>query len=88
MDQDHGLRRGLSVAPPRMMKITEPPSAAQSFSRLGIVILVAGCALAFGLSRNRIDPDYARYARMSVLATVISAGLCFIAASAKGWMKR
>ncbi len=71
-----------------MMKIPEPPSAAQSFSKLGVLILVAGCALAFGLSRNRIDPDFARYARLSILATVIASGICFIAASAKSWMKR
>jgi len=71
-----------------MMKITEPPSAAQSFSKLGILILVAGCALAFALSRNRIDPDFIRYARISILATVIGSGICFIVASAKGWMKR
>jgi hypothetical protein len=71
-----------------MMKIPEPPSAARSFSKLGVIVLIAGCALAFGLSRNRIDPDLARYARMAILATVIGAGICFIAASAKSWMKR
>ena len=71
-----------------MMKITEPPSAAQSFSRLGIAILLVGGALAFGLSRVRLDPDFTRYTRLVILATVICAGISFIAASAKGWMKR
>ena len=70
------------------MKIPEPPNATRFFARLGVAFLLAGGLLAWFLSRNRVDPDYASYLRMTAPLTVIIAGICFIIASAKWWMKR
>lgn len=70
------------------MKIPLPPDATRFFTKLGIAFLVVGGLLAMFLSRDRINPDYEMYQRLTVAITIVSAGFCFIIASQKWWMKR
>ncbi|HEY8241426.1 MAG TPA: hypothetical protein VIH35_08265 [Kiritimatiellia bacterium] len=70
------------------MKLPQEPNAPRAFRNVGMVILLIGGGLAWFVARDKVDPDTASNVRLIVLATVIAAGICFISAAAKWFMKR
>lgn len=65
-----------------------PGHSSRGLCVTGILVLIAGFGAAF-LVRNYGNAMYAieRF-RLVLLVTVICSGICFIAASARWWMRR
>ena len=55
---------------------------------LGLLILATGGSLAYLLHTQNGDPDIEHAIRITLVVTIVSAGVCLISATADWWINR